>query len=224
MATTCTATDSVNQIVETLQVRFSSVDKDALELELRNCLREFCTRSNAWTAFRATPIKSGVSIYNISPDDANAEICTILAVAVDGRPIGGWSGDYLPPAHRINTDYIINPDKMVAKRLSTIRLDSTYTTDANKEFIITVAQRPRRGFLFIPDMLGFDHFDTIIAGTAARMMEHTNRPYTDSDAAYRARRQFMSGLTRAREKTLARFGKLAAPWTYPQQAPGRRYR
>ncbi len=225
MAVVCSTSDSIDQLVESLQVIFAGGDKPAIELELRHTIREFCVRTHAWTTFLSLQIKEGVTVYGITPDENEAEVCLVIAVAVDGRPIAGWSGDYLPPPNRIaGPKYVTNEDKLVTDQITEITLDSNYVSDANKSLVVTLALRPKRTLLFIPNMLGFDFFDTLLSGTSARMQSHVNRPYTDAEAAKTNRREFLAGLVIAREKTKARFGKLTVPWAYPQMAPGRRYR
>ncbi len=225
MAVVCSTSDSIDQLVESLQVTFASADKAAIELELKHTIREFCVRSHAWTTFLSLQIKEGVTVYGVTPEENEAEVCLVIAVAVDGRPVAGWSGDYLPPSNRRNgVDYVTNEDKLVTDQITEITLGSTFVSDVNKSLVVTLALRPKRTLLFIPNMLGFDFFDTLLSGTSARMQNHTNRPYTDSEAAKFNRREFLSGLVIAREKTKARFGKLTPPWVYPQMAPGRRYR
>jgi hypothetical protein len=217
--------DSIQQLQEALQVTLASAAPDALQMEIRHTLREFCVRTNAWTSFLELTLRSGVRTYSITPSEGNAEVSTILGVAIDGRPISGWSGDYLPGPTIVNGSlYVTNEDQMVQSKLSSINLDVTSVTDANKKLTVTLGLRPKRNVLFLPDMLGFDHFDTLYAGVMARMLRHTARPYTDFDQAKYHHRMFKAGLTLAREKTRARFGKLTPPWTYPQMAPGRRYR
>jgi hypothetical protein len=212
-------------MVETMQVVFTGSAKEAIELELRNAIREFCVRTNAWTIFERLTLVKDKQIYSISPTDDNAVITTIIAVAIGGRPVQGWSGDYLPPENLRNlSGYVTNPDPLIEDEINTVRLGSSYVGNIDQSFIVTMACRPKRDRLYIPDMLGFDFFDTIVEGATARMHEHINRAYTDADGAYRKRRQFMAGLTRARQKTKNRFSKLATPWAFPQTAPGRRYR
>ncbi len=225
MAVTCTTSDSIDQLVESLQVTFAQADKVAIELELKHTIREFCVRSHAWTTFLSLQIKEGVTVYGITPDENEADVCLVIAVAVDSRPVPGWSGDYLPPTSRgFFSRYTTNEDKLVADQITEITLNSNFVTDVEKSLVVTLALRPKPGLLFIPDMLGFDFFDVLLSGASARLYSHTNRPYTDLEAAKIDRRVFLAGLVLAREKTKARFGKLTSPWIYPQMAPGRRYR
>jgi len=221
----CTTSDSIDQLVESLQVTFSTAAKEAIELELRHTIREFCVRTHAWTTFLILQIKAGVTVYGITPEENEAEVCLVIAVAVDSRPVAGWSGDYLPPPNRGDgPKYITNEDRLITDQITEITLDSNYVADTNKSLVVTLALRPKKKLLFIPDMLGFDFFDTLLSGASARLQLHTNRPYTDPEGARINRREFQAGLVIAREKTKARFGKLTVPWVYPQMAPGRRYR
>lgn len=221
---TAATSGAIAQLVTAIQVSIAGAEKAAIELELRHAIREFCVRSNAWTSFIQLTTKAGKTLYSLSPPDNEAEISTIIAVTVDGRAVAGWSGDYLPnSSQNAGPHYITNPSKLVESTINTLQLDSSYTTVADKALVITASFRPRRDLLFIPDMLGFDFFDVLQAGCEARLKRHAGRPYSDMDDAYTQRRYFMAGLTRAREKTAARFGKLTIPWVYPQAAPGRRY-
>jgi len=225
MAVSCSSSNSTDLLVESLQVTFSGAAKAAIELELKHTLREFCVRSHAWTTFLALKVKEGVTVYGITPDENQAEVCLVIAVAVDARPVAGWSGDYLPPPNRGDgPKYTTNEDKLIADKITEITLDASYVADVEKSLVVTLALRPKHNQLYIPDMLGLDFFDALLAGTAARLMGHVNRPYTDPDGARRNRRLFLAGLVIAREKTKTRFGKLSVPWVYPQMAPGRRYR
>ena len=221
----CTTSDSIDQLVESLQVTFSSAAKEAIELELRHTIREFCVRTHAWTTFLSLQIKEGVTVYGITPEENEAEVCLVIAVAIDSSPIAGWSGDYLPSSNRRGgSSYVTNEDRLITDQITEITLDSTHVTDTNKSLVVTLALRPKKKLLFIPDMLGFDFFDTLLSGASTRLQSHTNRPYTDPEGAKTNRREFLAGLVIAREKTKARFGKLTSPWVYPRMAPGRQYR
>ena len=230
MAVSCSTSDAIDELVESLQVTFSSAAKEAIELELRHTIREFCVRSHSWTTFLSIQIKEGVTVYGITPEENEAEVCLVIAVAVDARPVAGWSGDYLSPPNRGDgPKYTTNEDQLIGDQITEITLDANYVADTNKSLVVTLALRPRRNLLYIPNMLGFDFFDTLIAGAAARLQKHTNRPYSPAtliniEAVKTNRRTFLAGLVLAREKTKARFGKLSIPWVYPQMAPGRRYR
>jgi hypothetical protein len=222
---TSNLSDSITELLKYLKVRFSSASDEALELELKATLRELCVRTNCWVIFNTVTTKSGKQTYDITPPANEGEVSTVLAVSIDGRPVAGWSGDYLPPDNQLlGPNYVTNVDSLISNKVSTVTLDSSYVTNADKTMIVTCALRPARNILFIPDMIGFDFFDTIIDGASARMKDHTNRPYTDATDAAFDRRKFVAGLVRVREKSEARYGKLTVPWVYPQQAPGRRYR
>jgi hypothetical protein len=43
----CDLSESISALIQTLRVRFASLETDALNMELKNTLREFCVRSNA---------------------------------------------------------------------------------------------------------------------------------------------------------------------------------
>jgi len=224
-ASICDETEALTELTRTLQVSVAGADKTAIELEIRNTVREFCTRSNAWVTFYATTTKKDKEFYDITPVDGQADVSTVIAVSIEGRPIAGWSGSYMPQTYgRRASHYITNPEELVENSINTLKLGSVYITDTEKEMVVTMALRPKNGLLYLPNMLGFDYFDVLAAGAMARMLLHVNRPYSDPAGASFKRQEFLSGLTRAREKTQARFSKLTIPWTYPQVAPGRRYR
>jgi hypothetical protein len=169
------------------------------------------------------PLKTDQTVYSLAPPYNESEVSTVVSVTIDGRPVSGWSGDYLQPGSVLNgVSYITNPDKLIDSTVNTISIDPT-AAKTGSTMVVAVTLRPRRDLLFIPDMLGYDFFDTILEGVSARLQMHKGRPYSSASGADTAREKFLSGITRAREKTQARFGKLTVPWAYPQMAPGRRF-
>lgn len=218
-----TALTGVNQLIQALQASVAGASLAALQLELFNAFREFCQRSNAWVAFDSQAYEQGVTDYSIFSPDARAQISTVLSVAIDGRPIVGWAGRYLPGDNSFQTGHLINPEKLIDSAVNSVRLPAGGYSGTTLQ--VGMALRPTLldlDNLYLPEMLAQEHFDTIRCGALARLLAHRGRPYFDREFSKENRRQFLSGLGRARQKTLVRFAQQPAPWRFPQQAPGRR--
>jgi len=215
--------DSVNDLIKTLRVQVAGAAPEAIELELENTLREFCTKTNVWIAELEQPINLDSTVYSITAYDNDSEVTAVLAVQVDGRPVSGWSGYYQKPDN-VGGAFEVNPDQLIQDTINTISLGVGQFSASSQTLGVTVALRPRRGTVNVPDMIGYGFFDVILDGAVSRLLQHPNRPYENLTAGRQRHRSYMAGLTRARVTTKSRFSQMAAPWAYPQAAPGRRYR
>lgn len=153
---------------------------------LRMAAQEFCTRSRAWRA-KLAPIVTveGQTAYPV-PMAAGQELVVVLGAQLDGRDIDVLLGEHAGGHSR--GVIMLNQSELLLQPLHA----------PGQSLVLHAALKPSNDATGIEDLLYAHYAEAIAEGAKARLFGTNNQPFSDPNAALRARINFNDAIGAAK--------------------------
>lgn len=184
------------RLMDDLQLQLPGVVPQAVQVELRNTLRDFFIDTNIWHEEVRVKIKPNVISYDVSPSEP--------AVAV--RLMG------VRNANDTAVRYATMPE------MGTLMLRSAPSQPEvwHAKVVLTVSSNPdREGYPIFPKWVLDRYYDTIVDGVLARMMAQSAKPYANAQMAAYHQKRYLSGKAQARHQSNVENTYGGQRWQFP---------
>jgi hypothetical protein len=186
----------LSRLVDDLQLQLPGVLPGALQVELRNTLRDFFIDTNVWQEDVRIKTKPNVVHYDVSPPTPG------VAVRLMG----------LRNADNTAVRYATMPE------LGTLVLGHVPSQSEtwHAKVAVTVSSNPdREGYPIFPKWVLDNYYDTIMDGVLARMMAQSAKPYANTQMAVYYQKRYLLGKAQARHAHNVANTYGGQRWRYP---------
>jgi len=192
------------RLLDTVMSRLPGVTAPVVELELKNTLNEFFTRSTVWRDRLVMNIVEGIDEYEMVPNDAVSKILHILYADISEVP---FRYHILQPRTIVLKD---TPTRDLVNALNivvTLTLDDSVCEDEDCDS-------------FIPDFIYDYFFEAVLDGVLGRFYSIASRPWSNAQLAVLHQTRFRQGWAQARVQANASYTRGFAPWRFPRSFAG----
>jgi hypothetical protein len=183
-------------LMDDLQVQLPGVILGAVQIELRNVLRDFFIETNVWKEDVRVKTKPNVISYDITP--------TTPGVAV--RLMSLTNAD----------DMAVRYATMPEMGMLLLRHEPSQVESWNANVVVTVSNSlDREGNPIFPLWVLDRYYDTVLSGVLAKMMSQSAKPYANTQMAGYYEKRYLTGKAKARHEGNVSNTYGGQRWRYP---------
>ena len=207
------ATVGLESWVNTVVGRLSGAQREMVETEAVNALRDFFTESTVWRVDLQFDARKEEKLYDLT------------AMLPDASPLfihrafykSGSTDRYLNPIDSLpfDRDYLGDPINYWSPQPGLFRPSPIPDEDKENAFRLWISLQPDLATKQVPDWVERQFFKGILDGILSRMYLHPKRPYSSAVLGERHSNSYTRQVTRARAMVTRRFTSAPNSFRFP---------